>query len=106
MKITKSELKNMIREALREELYKANTKRIAYIDQTGSNGKAEYDLLARRLQADGFDGTVKTVEDPFMKELCADVARGYDVTLYTTDDDYTYNCADIVDAHNFTAVVI
>ena len=164
MKLTKTELKNMIRECLREELkahktlkeslwtcyyddremgtveavseeealdnmmakypelnyglydgcyyveplqsgQDENGSRIAYIDQTGSL-ISTYDLLAKRVQADGFDGTVKTVEDTFMEEMQADVKRGCDVTLYTCNNDYLYDCPDIVDAPNFHVVMV
>ena len=101
----KSELRSMIREMLREELGRRPSEKIAFIDQTGS---AKYDVqfYYDQINADGFDGTVEIIYDTFMSKLQDCVNAGYDVTLYTCDDDYEYNCPDIVNKDNFKVVLL
>jgi hypothetical protein len=103
----KSELRQMIRGILHEELVSkkylkeaAGNERVAFMDFTGNSFQFE-DLYKKSMAADGFEGTVNSVEDTRMRAVHDAVNSGADVVLYTCDDDYVYSCSSIVDKPNF-----
>ena len=99
--VEETEEEEEVKESLREE---AGKKRV-FVDFTGSNATFRK-AYRNQLEKDGVADYAEFVDDTMMTVVVEAVKAGEEVILYTVDDDYKYNCPEIVDKANLKVITV